>query len=354
MSNTSFWIFTFIFLCFTSSLHAQKSQDLLKFKNGDFNEFVEWKDTDGKIINAHDGGVIFANGKYYWYGLALRALGQDKGENNGAATTIGINLYSSIDLHAWKYEGVILSTSKDETSELRSPMRLERPKIIYNKKTNKFVMWFHYVGYPGNHLQGVGFADAGVAVADKITGPFKYIGHHRPIDDNGAVKDCTLFMDNDSSAYFVYDRKLADSSRCLYIVKLTDDFLSSSKEWVKIEVAKRREAPVIIKQNGTYYLFTSDVSGWKANEAKTFKTNNLMGPWTAIGNPCLGAQKENTFNTQCSNAFYFVDKNKTPIIMLERHNTANFLNCSYVWLPIEFDQNGDPYFKYTKEWALPN
>ena len=145
---------------------------------------------------------------------------------------------------------------------------------------------------------------------------------------------------------------MQDSSRCLHIVKLTEDFLNSTNEWAKIDIGKRREAPTLINKNGNYFLFSSDVSGWKANEAKTFKSNNLMGPWTEIGNPCVGDQKENTFNTQCTYAFNFYGKNDLPILMLERHNTANFLKCSYIWLPIEFNQNGTPFIRYRKEWSL--
>jgi beta-galactosidase len=327
-------------------------KNTLKFNNGNFDEYVEWLDTRGEIINAHDGGIIFIAGKYYWYGLALRALGQDKGEKNGAATETGINLYSSKNLMEWNYEGVILSTSKDTQNPLRSPMRLERPKIIYNKSTKKFVMWFHYVGYPGNHRQEIGFAEAGVAVSDKITGPFKYIGHHRPINDSGAVKDCSLFMENDSTAYFLFDSKMPDGSRCLHIAKLTDDFLHTTDYWAKIDVANRREAPTMIKQNGIYFLITSDVSGWKANAAKTFKSNNILGPWTEAGNPCIGEQKESTYNTQCTYAFKINGKENLSIIMLERHNTSNFLKCSYVWLPIEIDKNQQLFFPYKKEWHL--
>ena len=44
------------------------------FYHGEINEFIEWRDTDGNIINASDGGIIFANGKYHWYGMALRPL----------------------------------------------------------------------------------------------------------------------------------------------------------------------------------------------------------------------------------------------------------------------------------------
>lgn len=47
------------------------------FKHGEINEFVNWYDTDGNIINASDGGIIFAEGKYHWYGQALRPMGKD-------------------------------------------------------------------------------------------------------------------------------------------------------------------------------------------------------------------------------------------------------------------------------------
>ena len=341
-----------LILVHKTSANLYANEDSLLIKNGSFNEYVLWKDTRGEIINAHDGGVIIVDGTYYWYGLALRPLGESKDENHGAATTTGINLYSSKNLHDWKFETVILPASSIISDPLRAPMRMERPKIIYNKKTNKYVMWFHYVGFPGLHGQDIGFADAGVAVADKITGPFKFLGHQRPINDSGAVKDCTLFMDNDTAAYFIYDRKIVNGTRCLHIVKLTDDFLSSTNQWTKIDVATRREAPVVIKHKGVYFLVTSDVSGWKANAAKVFKANNIMGPWKEVGNPCVGEGLESTYNTQSTYAFTMKDNSDLSIMMLERHNRENFMLCSYVWLPINITTNEELYFPYRKEWSL--
>lgn len=329
-----------------------KKVDTSIFKNGSINEFVEWRDDRGELINAHDGGIIESKGTYYWYGLALRPLKVSKDENNGAATTTGITLYSSKNLYNWKYEGVILSTSTDTTNPLRAPMRMERPKIIYNEKTHKYVLWFHYVGYPGKHGEAIGTADAGVAVADKITGPFTYIGHHRPVNDSGAVKDCTLYVDTDASAYFIFDRKETNGSRCLHIVKLTDDYLHSSNKWSKIEVANRREAPVVIKHDGIYYLVTSDVSGWKSNAAKVYKATTIMGPWEVVGNPCEGEGAAATYNTQGTNAFCVDGDKNQRIIMLERHNTENFMRCSYVWLPVVFTANKELLFPYKKEWEL--
>ena len=63
-----------------------------------------WKDTDGNHINAHGGGIMFNDGKYYWYG-------EHKGKSSLAR--VGITVYSSEDLYNWKNEGVALSVAKD-------------------------------------------------------------------------------------------------------------------------------------------------------------------------------------------------------------------------------------------------
>ena len=44
------------------------------WNNGEEWEFPLLTDTNGKTINASDGGVIYAEGKYHWYGQALRDL----------------------------------------------------------------------------------------------------------------------------------------------------------------------------------------------------------------------------------------------------------------------------------------
>lgn len=53
---------------------------------------------------------------------------------------------------------------------------MERPKVIYNERTGKLVMWFHL------ELKGKGYAAArtGVAVSDKVAGPYKYLRSYRP------------------------------------------------------------------------------------------------------------------------------------------------------------------------------
>jgi hypothetical protein len=147
--------------------------------------------------------VIFAEGKYHWYGQAFQAQGMDKINEGGAATKIGVVMYESEDLLNWKYEGVILAVSEDENSELRAPMRFERPKIIYNEKTKQYVLWCHYVGYPGAHGTKPGTAEAGVAVCDKVNGKYKWLGTNRPLDGK-FVRDNTLYKCEDGTAYYMF------------------------------------------------------------------------------------------------------------------------------------------------------
>ena len=332
------------------------------FYHGEINEFIDWRDTDGNIINASDGGIIYQNGKYHWYGMALRPLAVNSGPYGGQMTDIGVVMYESEDLLNWKYEGVILAVSDDPQSELYAPMRFERPKIIYNEKTKQFVLWCHYVKYPGDHGCGCGDADMGLAVCDTVNGEYKWLGYTRPIDENGWVRDMTVYKDFDGCAYLIYDRHTADpllgdktgglqGDRCLHVVKLSEDYLSFTDTYKRIECAAWREAPVVAYKNGYYYIVTSGLTGWETNQAQAFRTKHLLDEWESIGDPCVDDVTRTTFNTQGSNAFT-VEGKDVQIIMLERHNTANFEKCSYVWLPIEFNENNTVSLRYVKEWSL--
>lgn len=324
------------------------------FYHGEINEFAQWHDTDGNIINASDGGIIFANGKYHWYGMALRPLPMASGPYGGQMTDIGVVMYESEDLLNWKYEGVILEVSNDPKSELYAPLRFERPKIIYNDKTGKFVLWCHYVKYPGNHGRGTGDADIGLAICDTVNGKYTWLGYSRPIDEYGWVRDMTVYKDFDGSAYLIYDRHISipnvGDDRCLYVVKLSDDYLSFTDTYKRIESAAWREAPVILFKDGYYYIVTSGLTGWETNQAKAFRTKHLLDEWEDLGDPCVDDFTHTTFNTQGTNAFYINGTDK-QIIMLERHNTKNFLECSYIWL-IPKLENGTVKIEYLKDWKI--
>lgn len=331
------------------------------FNHGEISEFIDWHDTDGNIINASDGGIIYAEGKYHWYGMAFRPLPFCGGPNGGQMTDVGVVMYESYDLLNWKYEGVILEVSHDPSSELYGPMRFERPKIIYNEKTKQYVLWCHFVKYPGDHGKGDGDCDMGLAVCDTVNGKYKYLGYTKPFKI-GYVRDMTVYKDFDGCAYLIYDRHMPDNianeelkqfegNRCLYVVKLSDDYLSFTDTYKRIDNAQWREAPCVAYKNGYYYIITSGLTGWKTNQAKAFRTKHLIDNWEEIGDPCVDDFTHTTFNTQGSNVFT-VESTGMQIIMLERHNTDNFLKSSYVWLPICFNEDNTISLHYKKEWKL--
>lgn len=326
-------------------------------KNGELTEFVDWLDTDGNIINASDGGILYAEGAYHWYGMALRPLPFNSGEKGGQTTTTGVVMYKSQDLLNWEFEGVVLPCSKDPEHPLYGPMRFERPKIIYNEKTKKYVLWCHYVKYPGNHGFTPGTAEAGVAVCDKVNGTYEWLGYDRPVDEKGYVRDCTVYKDEDGSAYFIYDRQTGDSwdgedvNRCIYIVKLNEEYTGFTEEYRRIEEAYWREAATVMKQDGYYYMITSDLTSWDFNQARYFRSEHMFGPWENMGDPCIDDKDHLTFHSQGTYIFKVEGKADCYIFMAERHNTENFLKCSYIWLPVVITEDHRLSLSYVKEWT---
>ncbi len=327
------------------------------WRHGELEDFTDWRDTDGNIINASDGGMICVDGVYHWYGMAFRPLPFASGGRGGQATTVGVVMYASEDLENWKYEGVILACSDDPTDDLYGPMRFERPKIIYNEKTGQYVLWCHYVRYPGDHGTERGTAEAGLAVCDTVNGNYRWQGSKRPIDDSGCVRDCTVFRDTDGSAYFIYDRHVGTGTlaedRCQYIVKLTEDYLDFTKEQMRVDAARYREAPAVFCHEGFYYMITSGLTSWAFNQARYFRARSIWGPWEDMGDICEGDADHTTFHSQTSYVFRVEGTQALYIHMAERHNTRNFLKSSYIWLPVEFPGGGRLRLRYHREVPIP-
>jgi hypothetical protein len=319
------------------------------FKNGEIGEFVKFQDVDGNHVEAHHGAIIFAEGKYWWYGQTFHRV--PKVHNIWPATETGVVMYSSEDLFRWKYEGVILPC--EPSGDLEGPMRFERVKILYNDSTKKYVMWFHHIGKHGGGVLNVGRADAGVASCDKVNGTYKWHGYQRPLGPKMTVKDCTLFKDEGGKGYFIFDSYPVDFSveRCIYVARLSDDYLKTT-EVHKIPNATRREAPAMIKKNGYYFLITSGVTGFFPNAAGCHRAKNIFGPYEDLGNFCEGPRKEITFNSQSTYLLEVNDKPGSYIFIGDRWNRGDMRYSSHIWLPLEFPTDDTVKMRYHKAWDL--
>ena len=289
-----------------------------------------WYDTNGELINAHGGGLLYQNKTYYWYG-----------EKRGKSMSEGVSVYSSKDMYNWNNEGVALSPSKDTASEISEGCLLERPKVIYNKKNKQYVMWVHL------ELRGQGYGAARAAVATSKTpaGPFTFIKSFRP---NGNMsRDMNLFVDDDGTAYHIYS---SDENMDLRMAKLTDDYLSSTTQ-DSILFRRQREAPAVFKKDGLYYLVTSGCTGWAPNQASLHTSSSLFGPWKLIGDPMAGPGAAKTFGGQSTYVMPVPGKKDAFIYIGDKWNPEDLKDSRYQWLPVQF-RGGKVVIEWVDSWDL--
>ena len=303
-----------------------------------------WKDTDGNPINAHGGGLLYHEGTYYWYGEYKKGetiLPEWATWECYRTDVTGVSCYSSKDLLNWKFEGIVLPAVKDDKKHDLHPSKvLERPKVIYNEKTKKFVMWAHVESADYSK------ACAGVAVSDSPTGTFTYVGSFRP---NGAMsRDQTVFVDDNGKAYQFYS---SENNATLYISELTDDYLKPTGRYTRNFVKQSREAPAVFKYNGKYYMLSSGCTGWDPNVAELAVADSIMGQWTTIGNPCTGPDADKTFYAQSTYVQQVYGKGNAYIAMFDRWKKKNLEDSRYVWLPLEFGKDGTITIPWRDSWG---
>ncbi len=303
-----------------------------------------WTDVAGKLINAHGGGILYHDGIYYWYG-------EYKGDSTYLLDTVktwecwradagGVSCYSSKNLVDWKFEGIVLPVSSDPKSDLHPLQVIERPKVIFNEHTKKFVMWLH-IESPNYEK-----AHAGVAVSDSPTGTFTYMGSFRP---NGKdSRDQTIFKDDDGRAYQVYS---SEWNKTNVISLLTDDYLKPAGKFTRNFINESREAPAVFKHKGKYYMISSGCTGWDPNTARYAVADSMLGKWTLQENPCKGKDADYTFFAQSTFVLPIAGKPNIFIAMFDRWKKTNLINSTYIWLPLRFEGD-NPVIQWQDFWKM--
>ena len=176
-------------------------------------------------------------------------------------------LYSTTDMKHW--------------TEYPSPLRIDDFRWADSKQA--------YAGHVAKGKDGryywyvsTNWCGIGVAVADKITGPYRdALG--KPLLTN---KDCfaskhswacidpAILIDDDGTAYIIW------GNRECYCAKLKDNMTETDGEIRRIDVPDFTEAPWMHKHNGKYYLIYA--SGWPEKIAYAV-SDNIFGPYTPMG-----------------------------------------------------------------------
>lgn len=346
-----------------------------------------WPDADRAHVNAHGGGVLIHDGVYYWFGEHKTA------GRAGNRANVGVGVYTSRDLVNWTNAGIALAVSDDAQSPIARGCILERPKVLYNAATQKFVMWFHLEPKDGGYTGAL----SGVAVADRATGPYTFVRAFRPnagvwpIDtpdelrrplsaDEAATlasmelggaprayfprdlvfrrdhaggqmaRDQALFLDDDGVAYHLY---ASEDNGTLHVSQLTPDFLGCAARYARVFPGRYHEAPALMKHDGRYWLFTSECTGWSPNMTRLSVAASIFGPWTELTTPFVGtgAQLANGFESQPTFVLPVAGRKDRFIFMADRWRPDDAIDGRYVWLPIEF-RHGVPTVRWRDEWSV--
>lgn len=247
-------------------------------------EFVNgslWTDAEGNELHAHGGYIIKFNDYYYWYG-------EDRRKH------YYVSCYRSKDLSSWEFRNHILTTDSQMAeyrvrtklqliSNTGEKVNIERPKVIYNKITRKFVMWAHFEN-------GIDYNDAAIAIAtcDTPDGNFIYHGSFRPY--GYMSRDCTLFIDENDAYFISASRDNAD----LHIYRLSQDYLNVESLLHKLWQGEYREAPAVFKAGNEYIMLSSFCTGWAPNQSKYAVAKEINGVWSDL----MDIGDETTFNSQ--------------------------------------------------------
>ncbi|MFI1356556.1 RICIN domain-containing protein [Streptomyces sp. NPDC020898] len=270
--------------------------------------------TNGAPVHAHGGGVIKVGSYYYWFG-----------EHRNADNTFQyVDAYRSTDLKNWEFRNHVLTRSS--ASELTTA-NIERPKVMYNAATGKYVMWMH-------KENGADYSEAraAVAVSDTVDGNYTWQGSFRPLNTHMS-RDITVFVDTDGAGYMI---SAARENYDLQIYRLTADYTGIAALVADPWHNGHREAPALFKRNGVYFMLTSGATGWNPNQQQYATATSITGPWTAMAN----VGDSTTYGSQTAYVLPVQGSSGTSYLYMgDRWGNAfgGTVNDSrYVWLPLSF------------------
>ena len=310
-----------LLLLFSVIAFAQK-KGFEKVNPGDL-----WLDNKGEHIQAHGGGIIKVGKTYYWFG-------EDRGKENDPSMRY-VACYSSKDLVNWEFRNQVFKpVSIDGISE---GLIVERPKVYYNRKSKKYVMYFH--------LDSTKYrvAKVGIAVSDKVDGDYKYVKSFRPLGLES--RDIGQFIDDDGSAYLVFESR---PSKGFYIAKLSADYMDVEKEVAFIK--SPLEGGAIVNYNGLYYAIGSALTSWAPNPNKYATAKSLAGPWSEFQD--IAPPETNTYGSQSTMMIKVAGKKATTVIfMADRWKPRTQWDSRYLWMPLEIG-DGKLRLPEPKPWLL--
>jgi hypothetical protein len=291
-----------------------------------------WPDNRGRHVQAHGGGIIKLGHTYYWFG---EGRSRDNSRTNRC-----VSCYSSRDLAHWTFRNQVLKLGNVEN--LQPGWVLERPKVFYNARTRKYVMYMHMDGALPGQRGGYSFARAGVATCDTVDGDYRFLKSFRPLGQES--RDIGRFIDDDGAAYLIFE----DRPKGFHIAKLSDDYLTVEKDVCL--VPEHLEGGALVHYQGLYYVVGSQLTGWNANPNKYATAKSLAGPWSEFKDIAPPAAR--TYGSQSTMLLKVAGtKTTTVIFMGDIWKPGTQWDSRYLWMPLEIG-GGKLWLPEPHDWTL--
>lgn len=239
-------------------------------------------DTKGELLLTGEASILKVGEAYYLYFNNWGGCpGVDCCESSGGCASCcfkgpsdpcvytnnhSVVVYKTGNFQDYEYRGVALNTSA------RLPGIVFRPQVIYNKQTQRYIMW-----YEDRHKGQRGYA---VAAAPEPEGPFETIKNSVKMAGKGrddGSGDFSLLVDDDGLAYHVRDG--------FVIEQLDANYTGGTGNFGLLNTPKPSEGPTFFKRNDTYYILpgTSCCACKGGSSIYVYTAPSPLGPYTFRG-----------------------------------------------------------------------
>lgn len=280
-------------------------------------------DDRGSIAQLHGIGVQRVGG--HWY-----AWGEDK---TAGDRFTAVACYRSTDLASWEYVGDALAAGGGDLAPDRI---VERPKAL-QRPDGRWVLIMH--------IDSADYSDAkvGYAVGDAPEGPFDYRGSERPLGN--LSRDIGVYQE-DGIGYLLSE----DRDHGLRIYRLRPDHCGVESVVATLRQQDRPEigyeSPTLIRHEGTYYLFGSDLTGWDLNDNKYSTAPALEGPWSPWCD--IAPAGTRTFDSQVS---VVLPVDGGHVYIGDRWDRDDLAASAPVWLPLRVEE-GRAELVWRDDWSI--
>ncbi|PKD17713.1 beta-xylosidase [Salegentibacter salinarum] len=352
MTHTIKHFFQIVLLSLMWGLISGTSQTL-KAQSSNIKNDTFWDTKDGEPIYSQGGGIFTFTDpkdgveKYYWYGVHYREaeLYRDDPSVTQERNYIkAVTCYTSTDLVNWELESNALERS-EVTDHYENTHWMGRMGVAYVEEMDKYAMFIQH--------------NAGVLIALSPTpaGPFKVHNRLDMTDRIGSPNtgDQTVFTDPDTGiSYLVYS--YGQGRHIIYLSEIgVKDEKVDLLDVNQIYKGKGREGNCMVKHNGKYYIFASNLYGWDSSYAYYLVADNIEGPYTPENKMLItpGTYEDYAHITQ-TGFFVNVKGSKQETVVYCGDRWADFAGNGLgynQWCPMSFDGE-TPYFNSLSSWNL--